>query len=110
MVEQRRYERKPYFCPVHVLALEEGKTVQGRTFDISIGGVGVATDISFKRGQTVTVCFHLPSGASEPIYEDVIGRVAYCQADEGGNRIGVEFFAPIRASIQPALTDRINNL
>jgi c-di-GMP-binding flagellar brake protein YcgR len=110
MIERRRYERVAFFCPMHVTVMPDGIAVPARSFDISIGGVGLTTQIELKRGDTILARFHLRNGGVEEIDEEVMGRVAYCQADENGNRIGVEFCATIQESKQPALAHKINNL
>jgi hypothetical protein len=110
MKEQRRYERVPFFCPVRLAVLPNGPAVPGRSFDISIGGVGVVTDLVLERGQPVCVRFHLHNGVSEEVEEDVMGRVTGFQADEDGGRTGIEFLETIQESTQPALTRKINEL
>ena len=53
---------------------------------------------------------YLRSGPENTIIEDVAGRVAYCLADEDGNRIGIEFLEPIRLATHPVLAEKINSL
>jgi hypothetical protein len=110
MQEQRRYQRVNFFCPLHLTALQSGITVPGRCFDISIGGVGMTTGISLERGQMVRVRFHLHSDAGKVLDEDILGRVAYCQAQDEGNRLGIEFLDVVHESTQPLLNRTINQL
>ena len=110
MAWQRRYERVAFYCPVQLTVLPNGPAVPGRSFDISIGGVGITTEIALERGQSVCVRFHLQNGAPEGKDEDILGRVAYSRADEDGGRVGIEFLATIQESAQPELARKLNNL
>jgi hypothetical protein len=109
-IEQRRYERVAFYCPVDLTVLPNGPAVPGRSFDISIGGVGIITQIALERGQSVSVRFHMHNGASESKDEDILGRVAYSRADEDGDRIGIEFLATVQEAAQPMLARKLNNL
>jgi c-di-GMP-binding flagellar brake protein YcgR len=110
MQGQRRYERVAFFCPVDLTVLPDGKTVSASTFDISLGGVGLATPMVLNRGQAVRVRFHLRNGSNGRIDEDILGRVAHSRADEDGDRIGVEFLETVHESTNPALTRALDKL
>jgi len=110
MIEQRRYERVAFFCPLRLTVLPDGPTVPANSFDISLGGVGLATGASLPQGQSVSVRFQLKNAAGKPVEEIALGRVAYVRADEDGNRVGIEFLEPIRDSAQPELSRKLNNL
>jgi hypothetical protein len=110
VVNQRRYERVAFFAPLELIVLPNGPNVPGRSFDISIGGVGISTQIMLPRGQTVCVRFHFQNGDNGGIDEDVMGRVAYSRADEDGDRLGIEFLETVRESSQPVLARKLDNL
>ncbi len=110
MLGQRRYERAAFFSPLQLSVLPDGPTATGTSFDISIGGVGISTQIMLERGQDVRICFQLCNGSNESIEEEVLGRVAYCRADEDGNCMGIAFLQTIRESTQPVLTRKVNRL
>jgi c-di-GMP-binding flagellar brake protein YcgR len=110
MTERRRYERVAFYCGVQVFVLPDGPLLLARAFDISLGGVGVTCDQSLTRGQSVRASFRLRDKSDRWAEEHVLARVAYCQADEGGNRIGIEFTEKIQESIQPVLTRTLNAL
>jgi c-di-GMP-binding flagellar brake protein YcgR len=110
MAGQRRYERVAFFCPVDLTVQPNGPTLPGGSFDISLGGVGITTEQLLQRGQTVRVRFHLRNGAAGKIDEEVVGRVAYCRADEDGDRMGIEFLETIRESTCPVLARKLDNL
>lgn len=107
---KRRYERVAFYCPVQLTVLPDGPDVPGNTFDISLAGMGLAAEVFLERGQDVLVRFHPAKGSPPDKDESVLGRVAYSRADEGGNRLGIEFVKPIRESTQPSLTRRLFNL
>lgn len=101
--QRRRAPRTPYVTPVHVV-LSRG-SVDGRTEDISEGGLLVITRQHCEPSQRVTVRFALP----------IEGRVVSCEADlrwvraarpdavDGARAIGLEFVEPspaLRASIK----------
>ena len=110
MLGQRRYERAAFFCPLHLTVLPNGPVVPGRSFDISIREVGVTTEILLERGQTVRIQFHLPNGSQEEVDEEVLGRVAHSRADEGGDRIGIEFLDTIGEAMYPVLAHKLSTL
>jgi len=110
MLGRRRYERVAFFCPLQLTELRNGTTVPASSFDIGIGGVGLTTEIALERGQPVRVRFCLRHESNGETDEDVLGQVAYCRADEDGNRIGIEFLEVVRESTQPALVRRLNSL
>jgi len=110
MQEQRRYQRMDFFCPLHLTVLQNGFMVPASCIDISIGGVGLIARISLERGQMVRVRFHLNPESGEARDEDIVGRVAYSQAQNDGNRLGIEFLDTIRESTQPVLMRTINHL
>lgn len=99
-----------FYCPLQLTVLPDGPTVAGRSFDISLGGVGITADVFLERGQTVQASFHFSDGPQGEAEESVLGRVAYSRADEDGNRIGIEFLEILRESAQPLLAQKLNNL
>jgi len=107
---RRQFERVAFFCPLQLIALPEGVAVPGNSFDVSMGGVGITAETSLERGQAVCVRFHLKNGPNGARDEEVLGRVAYARADEDGNRLGIEFLQPIRASTHPLLAQTVENL
>jgi c-di-GMP-binding flagellar brake protein YcgR len=110
MLGRRRYERMPFFCPVTVSVLPDGPALSGRTFDISLGGVGITAQRMLERGKTVRVRFHIQNGSDVAVDEEVMGRVAYSRADEDGDRAGIEFLQAVNDSMQPMLAYKLNNL
>jgi serine/threonine-protein kinase len=101
--QRRRAARAPYGTPVHVV-LAQG-SIDGRSEDISEGGLLVITRHPCEPNQRATVRFALP----------IEGHVASCQADirwvraarpgatDGARAIGLEFVEPsaaIRGSIK----------
>ena len=110
MLERRRYERVAFFSRVQLTVLPNGPILSGRSFDISIGGVGIMADTTLARGQAVRVRFRLHNGPNDWIEEDAEGRVAYVHADEDSNRLGIEFVATINASTQPVLAHALDAL
>jgi hypothetical protein len=110
MQEQRRYERVGFFCELTMTILSSGKTVPVRSFDISLGGVGVCAEISLGRGALVQIGFRRKNASGQEVADPVLGKIAYCRADEDGNVFGVEFLEPIQAATHPALTRRLQDL
>jgi c-di-GMP-binding flagellar brake protein YcgR len=110
MLGRRRYERVAFFCPVKVFVLPDGPVLSGRTFDISLGGVGITTDRMLERGQTLRIQFHFQKGSDVPVDEEIMGQAAYSRADEDGDRVGVEFLEPVNESTHPMLAYKLNNM
>ncbi len=86
------------------------RSVEARTVDISLGGVGIALAATFARGDLVTIVFRLDGRGRGPVEERVLGRVAYVRADVDGNRIGVEFLEPLASAACPELCRRVDRL
>ncbi len=109
-MNMRRYERVPFFCKVGLSTPSAPGPVVTQSFDISLGGVGVATRAAFQTGDAVVVTFFLKDHAQQEVREQVAGRVANLRADEDGNRLGIEFLSPLRDDTHPHLMQRIENL
>jgi hypothetical protein len=104
MLEKRSYERVAFFSPLKLAVLPSGPIVPAKSCDASIGGVGIAAPVALERGQMVRVQFYLRNGSEDTAAD----RVAYCLADNGSNRISIEFLEPIRPSTQPVLSRKLN--
>jgi hypothetical protein len=52
----------------------------------------------------VDVIFRLQDGAKGVVEERIPGRVVSLAADDGGNRIGIEFVEPLHAERYPVLS------
>ena len=109
-INLRRYERVAFYCRLQLTVLPNGPVMPGNSFDISIGGVGIATALFLERGQQVSIRFYIPNGRSKEVHADVLGQVAYCRSDEDSNQIGIAFLVPIQEATQPALAKKINSL
>jgi c-di-GMP-binding flagellar brake protein YcgR len=107
---QRRYQRVPFLCPVELTPLPDGKTFPARTLDVSLGGVGVLSQVGLEREQTVSVAFLLGNGAQGRVSESVLGRVAAFRADDVGNVIGIEFIEPLSGAKHPTLLRKLLSL
>src|SRR5262249_41378611 len=109
-VERRRFERVQFFCEVQLTALPEGKVYAARSLDISLGGVGLVVQASFKPGQIVAVSFLLGDKLGAEIGNRVMGRVANLRADADANLIGVEFDEPLNHSANPRLFRKVMDI
>jgi c-di-GMP-binding flagellar brake protein YcgR len=102
--ERRNYIRVPFFQDVSVVGPSPARPVSARTLDISLGGVGIYCAASFARGLAVNVVFRLQSGSRGIVEESIPGRVVSLTADDGGNRIGIEFLEPLQPGRYPVLS------
>lgn len=109
--ERRVYERVPYFARVSVEIPARAPAVEGRTMDISLGGVGLVCPVSpaVRAGESIAVTFRLTSGR-EPAEERMPGRVVWLRTEAGCCVLGVEFYEPIHPAAQPALSRLIERL
>ncbi len=110
MLEQRRYERVAFYCGVQLTLLPNGPTIPARSFDVSLGGLGLTAKVFLDCEQSVRVRLRLRNGANGWTEEAIEGRIAHCCADENGNRIGIQFTETIRESTHPALSHKLNTL
>ena len=107
---RRRFERVPFFTNV-TLSPSQGLPLEGRTIDISFGGVRVVCPKPLPVGQLVTITFHLttPSGMAAKT-EQVIGRIVNLQVDVDATAMGLEFVAPLNEKSTPLLVRAIERL
>ncbi|NLF08648.1 MAG: PilZ domain-containing protein [Pirellulaceae bacterium] len=108
MKHRRRFERVDYFHPIRLFVMPDGPDLPANTFDISIGGVGAIAEDWLEKGTEVRVTFSPRCADGEPHEEEIYGRVAYAQADEDGNRIGIEFLRILDDATHPVLLREIN--
>jgi c-di-GMP-binding flagellar brake protein YcgR len=90
--ERRAHDRRTFRSTAHVL-LPGGKTVDVRTFDISVGGLGIIASANPPIGVVIALRVHVPQRSKGVTSIDVHGKVACCVhgAAEGGFRIGLAF-------------------
>lgn len=111
IAERRTYVRVPFMKAVELTVHVANQTVEARTIDISLGGVGIITQGGvIVAGQFVTVAFRLHDARLGVRVERVAGRVANFRADLDGNRVGVEFMAPLNEAEYPALVRAVEQL
>ena len=103
MAFQQRYQRVPFFREVGLTLGQGTAPIAARSFDISLGGVGVFTQSHLERGQPVKVAFFFTNGKQQRLVETVPGQVAYFRANEDGNQLGIEFSEPVREDTYPQL-------
>jgi hypothetical protein len=110
--ELRVYQRAPYFGRVVVATHAETPAVEGRTFDLSIGGVGLAcpTALNPAPGQSITVTFLLAGQYTGSCRERVEGRVVWVRTEPGCCLLGVEFVKLIHPGAHPALSRLMERL
>jgi c-di-GMP-binding flagellar brake protein YcgR len=86
--------------------------VEGRTMDISLGGVGLSCPVSpaIRLGESIAVIFRLVQPHSDPVEERLLGRVAWARAEVDYCLIGVEFLEPVHPVSHPAVTRLIERL
>ncbi|HZU36820.1 MAG TPA: PilZ domain-containing protein [Gemmataceae bacterium] len=109
-MERRRYERVNFFCRVGLTTLPGAPVREGRSTDISLGGVGLTTGGQFAVGQPVTVTFYLRDPRQGEVQDQVPGRVVNLKADMDGNRLGVEFLEPLDERRHPLLVRKVLSL
>jgi c-di-GMP-binding flagellar brake protein YcgR len=110
--ERRVYERAPYFGRVTVSIPAHAPPVEGRTMDISLGGVGLSCPVSsaIRSGESIAVTFHLVQPRSGPVEERLLGRVAWIRTEAQCCLLGIEFLEPVHPVLNPAVTRLIERL
>ncbi len=97
-VNQRKYDRAPYVTPVRV-QLDGGETLDGRSEDMSVGGVLVVLQHGVAAGTLVSVKFALPTDGTVVTVRAV---VRWAREAFGRAAIGLEFQSPpdaVRAAV-----------
>ncbi|TCS36312.1 PilZ domain-containing protein [Paucimonas lemoignei] len=87
--EQRSSLRRPIRCKVKVIG-PQGQAINGVSFDLSTGGIGVILDVQLPMGAVCTVMFApFTNGSVKSV--SVTGSVAYCMLNSEGFRTGFQF-------------------
>lgn len=107
--ERRRYLRIPLDVALKCHLIREGHpadTFDGRSLDLSNGGLSLQTAQPLREGETLVVSFRLPDDATretdqspadlfiahKPRLVAMRGRIVWCERCEGQDyRLGVEF-------------------
>jgi hypothetical protein len=99
VLRRRQFARAPYMAPVRLI-LEGGKSIDGRTEDVSEGGVLVVTDKECEREQRVKIRLPLPS-SGRVVVVDAITR--WVKTHRNQRAIGAELVGAsdeVRADIR----------
>jgi hypothetical protein len=110
LIENRRYERVPFFGRVGLTPMAGGPTIEAAAVDISLGGFGVISPKPLKAGDLVRASFPHRDGNGREVVETVPARVAFVRADFEGNRLGLEFLEPLNRATHPALARKVERL
>jgi len=90
--ERRRAPRIPEACRVAFRAIREGaadaKTTAAKTLNLSASGLCLVAPARLERDQHLALELSL-EGRNEPVV--AVGRVVWCDEDEGRYRVGVCF-------------------
>ena len=86
------------------------RLIEASSLNISLGGVGLACQSAFRKGQVIIVTFRLHDPKLGVVEERVTGKVVNLIADVDGNRVGVEFIAPLQHTTFPALFRAVERL
>ncbi len=105
----RRHDRVSLSCPVELRVFPDGPTLRGRTYDISLAGVGLVSEAPLEVGTIVCITF-LWNHWQVKTRECVTGHVVSMESDIDGNRLGIEFETVIGQACQPHLAATIREL
>lgn len=97
----------PFFAGVTVTLSPCGRTIEARTFDISLGGVGLICPTMVAVGQILSMAFRLADRSGGAVIEVVHGRVCHSRSDEGATTVGMQFLSPLGRRTTPILVARI---
>ncbi len=86
-IGRRQYARAPYVTPVRILFANQ--TCDGRTADISEGGMMVVADQACEEGENVKVRLPLPTTGKVAVLE---ARAQWAKTSRGQRAIGLQFF------------------
>jgi serine/threonine protein kinase len=100
---RRQFVRAPYVTPVRIV-LGQGQTIDGRSEDISEGGVLIVCDSECARDQLVKVRFPLPSSGRVITLEAI---TKWVKTNRNHRAIGLEF-ANAPADVRSEIRDYAN--
>jgi c-di-GMP-binding flagellar brake protein YcgR len=92
-IERRRFVRVPFYASVKVTP-SDGRAIEARSFDISVGGVGLIGTPAPGVGQVIQMEFSVVVRPGVVTVEAVLGRVMHVK-DIGATALGVEFLDPL---------------
>lgn len=87
--DQRSSPRRPIRCKVRIIG-PTGQMINGESFDLSTGGIGVILDLNLAIGDICTVMF-APYTHGSVKSVSVTASVAYCMLNTAGFRTGFQF-------------------
>ena len=108
LVNRRRYDRVPLFCPARLQGPTGNPVAQGHCVDISLGGCCIVSTRAVPTGHVVRSFFSLNVSGSTCV-ESAIGRVVRCRLEGEGWTLGIEFLAPLDEENVPHLAARIRS-
>lgn len=103
---ERRQARRAILRTNVQLFMPDNKLIEGRSIDISSGGIGLVSDFTLKAGLQVTVAFTMLGVDNKPKRYTVAATVANCvlSGEMGGFRLGLLFRNP-GSDISKAISD-----
>lgn len=96
----REFARAPYAAPARVVR-SGGQTIDGRTEDVSEGGLLVLAAVPLERDERVLIRFPLPSSGRIAAID---GVVRWCKSQRGRHAIGLAFDRPAEAATRDIRT------
>ena len=106
-IEQRQYQRVQFFAKV-TLTPAGGKTIEGNSIDLSLGGIGVMSPKFIAVGQTVSVGFQTTDRAKGKIVvEEAMGKVIRTRSDEQCTLVVVQFLEPLSRALNPRVVAKL---
>jgi hypothetical protein len=101
--DRGRFERVPFFTALTLTLLPGGPSVEGRTIDISLGGVGLSCPEALAPGSFVSLAFRLRHRSHGEVVEQLFGRITHARSDEAGTTLEVQFLPPPDERSSPVL-------
>lgn len=102
VTERRKYKRINFVLPVTVKARDKGKTLHGKTANLSAGGMALLLDSFLPLGKSISIDFKIQD---DTVFENVIAKILRVNDVEDGFLCGVEFL-----NLQPADIEKINRI
>jgi len=110
MAEGRRFIRVPFFTKVVVLPQAATASVEARSIDISLGGMGLVCQSALPIGQSVSLTFYLTTTTGEVPQGPVPGRVTGVRFENNTSILGVEFDHTLERRLVPELVRAVERL
>ena len=100
--ERRRYEHVPFSTSLTIIDLASQRRYEGRSIDLSMGGIGFYCERFFQTGAGIAVLAQIGRPGGDRL-TPIHATVRWARVEGDGAVMGAEFGEPLSPASQPRL-------